>query len=61
MATVSTAAAAAMVSSPIRIWRLRWCWTSASTGSIEVATRTTARTLEAVPWQPWHFSAFSTG
>ena len=44
MATVSTPAAATIVTRPIRIWRLRCRRTSASTGSIEVSTRTTART-----------------
>ena len=29
---------------------------TAKTGSIEVTTRTTARTLWSLPWQPWHFS-----
>ena len=45
MAMASTAAAARMVSRPIRTWRLRCVRTSAKTGSIDVATRTTARTL----------------
>ena len=44
IATVKTAAAARMVSTAMRIWRFRWRRTSPKTGSIEVATRTTART-----------------
>ena len=32
-----------------------------STGSIDVATRTTARTLWSVPWHPWHRSWLAIG
>ena len=35
--------------------------TSAKTGSIAVATRTTARTLWSLPWQSWHTSRFGIG
>ncbi len=45
IATVRTAAAARIVSAAMRSCRLRWRRTSAKTGSIEVAIRTTARTL----------------
>jgi len=50
-----------MVRKPTSIWRLRCLRTSANTGSMLVATRTTARTLWSAPWHPWHFSWFSTG
>ena len=49
MPTASTTAAAAIVRSPTRICRLRCARTSAKTGSMEVATRTTARTGLSVP------------
>jgi hypothetical protein len=52
MASPSTPAAATMVRSATSICRLRWARTAASTGSMDVATRTTARTLWSVPWQP---------
>ena len=51
IATVSTSAAETIVRTPIMIWRFRWRRTSAKTGSIEVATRTTARTVWSLPWQ----------
>ncbi len=60
-ATASSAAAAKMVRRPTTIWRLRCARTSAITGSMEVATCTTARTLWSVPWQPWHRSWFGIG
>ena len=56
IAIVRTPAAQRIVSTAISIWRLRCRLTSAKTGSIEVATRTTARTWWSLPWQPWHFS-----
>ena len=43
------------------IWRLRCSRTSAMTGSIEVATWMTARTLWSEPWQPWQRSWFGIG
>src|SRR5262249_36579847 len=45
IATVRTLAAARIVNAAISIWRFRRRRTSPKTGSIEVATRTTARTL----------------
>ena len=61
MATASTAAAVTMVRIAIMICRLRCISTWASTGSIDVATRTTARTLWSVPWHPWHRSWLAIG
>jgi len=49
MATASAPAAAAIVRTPIRICRLRCARTWAKTGSIELATRTTARTRLSLP------------
>ena len=48
MATVITPPAARIVSAAMSSWLLRWRRTSANTGSIDVATRTTARTLWSV-------------
>ena len=50
MTTASTPPAATIVSSAIRICRLRWARTAANTGSMVVPTRTTARTLWSLPW-----------
>jgi hypothetical protein len=61
MATARTPAAAPIVRSPMRIWRLRCRRTSANTGPIDVATRTTARTRLSLPWHPWHRSWFAMG
>ena len=61
MASPSTPAAATMVRSATSICRLRWVRTAASTGSMDVATRTTARTLWSVPWQPWQRSWLAMG
>ena len=61
MATASTPPPPRWSGAPIRIWRLRCSSTSASTGSIEVATRTTARTVWSVPWQPWQRSWLAIG
>ena len=60
-ATASTTAATRIVIRPIMIWRLRCSRTSAMTGSIEVATSMTARTVWSEPWQPWQRSWLGIG
>ena len=59
--SASTPAAAAMVRIATSTWRLRCSRTAVSTGSMEVATRTTARTLWSAPWQPWQRSWLAMG
>jgi hypothetical protein len=61
MAKPRTAAAATMVESATKSCRLRCARTAIITGSIDVATRTTARTLWSVPWQPWQRSWLAMG
>ena len=61
MTSARTPAAAKMVRTATSTCRLRCSRTAASTGSMDVATRTTARTLWSVPWQPWQRSWLATG